>query len=178
MGNHYFASRLTWFYKTCYIKMLNVVRMPSCSFMDYNTYITWKHLEKNFGPLFQVRPKICIWPPDYMPQSRYPPSLFLFVCSHPCHVSSNQSHRLTKYIWCVLTSTWGRWYIKHILSYWATTTLRNQRRLEARLRDHIFWSYYRRACCGIIRKQRQQTKNISCHILSETSLHSSLDCFT
>ena len=65
VGNHYFASRLTWFYKTCYIKMLNVVRMPSCSFMDYNTYITWKHLEKNFGPTFQVRPKICIWPPDY-----------------------------------------------------------------------------------------------------------------
>ena len=45
--------------------MLNVVGMPSCSFMDYNTYITWKHLEKNFGPTFQVRPKICIWPPDY-----------------------------------------------------------------------------------------------------------------
>ena len=31
--------------------------MPSCSFMDYNTYITWKHLEKNFGPTFQVRLK-------------------------------------------------------------------------------------------------------------------------
>ena len=45
--------------------MLNVVRMPSCSFMEYNTYITWKHLEKNFGPTFQVRPKICSWPPDY-----------------------------------------------------------------------------------------------------------------
>ena len=45
--------------------MLNVVRMPSCSFMEYNTYITWKHWEKNFGPTFQVRPKICIWPPDY-----------------------------------------------------------------------------------------------------------------
>ena len=30
---------------------------------------------------------------------------------------------------------------------------------------------------GIIRKQRQQTKNISCHILSETALYSSLDCY-
>ena len=66
MWNHYFASRLTRFYKTCYIKMLNVVRLPSCSFMEYNTYITWKHWEKNFGPTFQVRPKICIWPPDYL----------------------------------------------------------------------------------------------------------------
>ena len=45
--------------------MLDVVRMPSGSFMEYNTYITWKHLEKNFGPTFQVRPKLCIWPPDY-----------------------------------------------------------------------------------------------------------------
>ena len=35
--------------------MLNAVRMPSRGFIENNTYITWKHWEKNFGPTFQVQ---------------------------------------------------------------------------------------------------------------------------
>ena len=35
--------------------MLNAVRMPSRGFIEYNTHITLKHREKNFGPTFQVQ---------------------------------------------------------------------------------------------------------------------------
>ena len=35
--------------------MLNAVRKPSRGFIEYNTYIIWKHWEKNFGPTFQVQ---------------------------------------------------------------------------------------------------------------------------
>ena len=35
--------------------MFNAVRMPSRGFIEYNTYIIWKHWEKNFGPTFQVQ---------------------------------------------------------------------------------------------------------------------------
>ena len=35
--------------------MLNAVRMPSRGFIECNTYIIWKHWEKNFGPTFQVQ---------------------------------------------------------------------------------------------------------------------------
>ena len=42
--------------------MLNVVRMPSCSFMDYNTYITWKHLEKTLDPLSRFAQKYAFDP--------------------------------------------------------------------------------------------------------------------